>query len=221
MRINEILLQEQKLDEVPTLGQIASGVRGAVAGFQQGQQQRAVQQNTQAVAKAALQQWNNKLIQLQQAGIASTQWENHLADFVEKIMLRNYKITDLEDTRGVENAMRAVIDAGMDRRKLEPAFNTLVQQTLVARLDPTKTAYQSPAAQRTVGPGAKQAPGAQQQLNPSQAAQAAAQAMRAARINPQAAAQEIQKVAGGPLAVRTTNNTMVDALLQSLGIQVR
>jgi hypothetical protein len=136
-------------------------------------------------------------------------------------MLRNYKITDLEDPTGINNAMTSVIDAGIDRRKLEPAFTQLVQQSMVARLDPAKTAYQSPAAQKTVGPGVKQAPGAQQSLNPSQAAQAAAFAIRAAKINPQVASQEIQKAAGGPLAVRTTNNPMVDALLKSLGIQVQ
>jgi hypothetical protein len=76
MQINEIT-HPQQLNEVDIVGGIkkaVSGVQGAVAGFQQQQQQKNVQQNTQAVAKAALQQWNNKLIQLQQAGVPEPQW---------------------------------------------------------------------------------------------------------------------------------------------------
>jgi len=220
MQINEIT-HPQQLNEVDIVGGIkkaVSGVQGAVAGFQQQQQQKTVQQNTQAVSKAALQQWNNKLIQLQQAGVPDTQWKDHLQDFVERVMLRSYKLDDLADKQGVERAMQNVIAAGMDRRKLEPAFTALVQQSMASRVDPTKASYQSRSTQATT---TNQTAGTQQQLNPTQAAQAAADAIRAARINPQVASQEIQKAAGGPLAVRTTNNPMVDALLKSLGIQVQ
>lgn len=208
-----------RIDEV-TLGQIGSGIKGAVAGFQQNQRQRQVQQNTQAVSKAAQQQWNNKLVQLQQAGVPETQWENHLADFVERTMLRSYKIADLEDAAGVENAMKDVINAGIDQKKLSPAMNTLVQQALVARLDPAKSSYQSPAAQKTVGPGAKQPP-ATQQLNPTQAASAVSQIMRGANVNPSAVAQALQQVTGGPVAIPRTNSTIANALLKALGFDVK
>jgi hypothetical protein len=101
-----------------------------------------------------------------------------------------------------------------------------VQQTLVARLDPAKTSYQSPAAQKTVGPGAKRAPGAQtpapqQQLNPTQAASAVNQVLRGVPVNAAAVSQALQKITGGPVAVQPTNSTVVNALLNAMGIQVR
>ena len=234
MQIHEIT-HKQRLDEVDIIGGIkkaVSGVQGAVAGFQQNQQQRQVQQNTAALSKAALQQWNNKVIQLTQAAggqpVDPTEYENQLSDFVERIMLRSYKIADMEpqSQQRIEQAIGAVVQGRNDRRALAPAFEKLVQQATVARLDPAKTSYQSPAAQKTVGPGAKQAPGAQtpapqQQLNPTQAASAVNQVLRGAQVNASAVAQALQKVTGGPVAVQPTNSTVVNALLKTMGIQVQ
>jgi len=155
------------------------------------------------------------------------EYENNLSDFVERVMLKSYKIQDMDpqsQTR-IEQALGAVVQGRNDRRALAPAFEKLVQQAMVARLDPAKTSYQSPAAQKTVGPGAKQAPGAQtpapQQLNPTQAASAVNQVLRGAQVNAPAVAQALQKVTGGPVAVQPTNSTVVNALLKTMGIQVQ
>jgi hypothetical protein len=232
MQIHEIT-HKQRLDEVDIIGGIkkaVSGVQGAVAGFQQSQQQRQVQQNTAALAKAALQQWNNKVIQLTQAAggqpVDATEYENQLSDFVERVMLRSYKIADMEpqsQTR-IEQALGAVVQGRNDRRALGPAFEKLVQQATVARLDPAKTSYQSPAAQKTVGPGAKQAPGAKTPappLNPAQAASVVNTAIRKASIDPAKLATELETAAGGTVAAQRTNNTVANALLKASGIQVQ
>ena len=232
MQIHEIT-HKQRLDEVDIIGGIkkaVSGVQGAVAGFQQSQQQRQVQQNTAALAKAALQQWNNKVIQLTQAAggqpVDATEYENQLSDFVERVMLRSYKIADMEpqsQTR-IEQALGAVVQGRNDRRALGPAFEKLVQQATVARLDPAKTSYQSPAAQKTVGPGAKQAPGAKtpaSPLNPAQAALVVNTAIRKASIDPAKLATELETAAGGTVAAQRTNNTVANALLKASGIQVQ
>lgn len=232
MQIHEITYK-QRLDEVDIIGGIkkaVSGVQGAVAGFQQSQQQRQVQQNTSALAKAAQQQWNNKVIQLTQAAggqpVDVTEYENQLSDFVERVMLRSYKVADMdpESQTRIEQALGAVVRSRNDRRALGPAFEKLVQQATVARLDPAKTAYQSPAAQKTVGPGAKQAPGAKTPappLNPAQAASAVNTAIRKASIDPVKLATELETAAGGTVAAQRTNNTVANALLKASGIQVQ
>jgi hypothetical protein len=223
MQIHEIT-HKQRLDEVDIIG----GIKGAVAGFQQSQQQRQVQQNTAALAKAALQQWNNKVIQLTQAAggqpVDPTDYENNLNDFVERVMLRTYKIADLDDSSQtrVEQAIGAVVQGRNDRRALAPAFEKLVQQATVARLDPAKTSYQSPAAQKTVGPGAKQTPGAKNPIaNPAQAKAAVQNALGAAKItvgNRQGLATEIQ--AAGDVTVPRTPNLLANAALKELGFNI-
>lgn len=232
MQIHDIT-KKQQLDEVDIVGaakKAVAGVQGAVAGFQQSQQQRQIQQNTSALAKAAMQQWNNKVIQLTQAAggqpVDPTEYENQLSDFVERVMLKSYKIADMEpqSQQRIEQAIGAVVNGRNDRRALGPAFEKLVQQAMVSRLDPAKTSFQSPAAQKTVGPGAKQPPGAQapaQQLNPMMAAGAVGQILRGAQVNASAVAQALQQVTGGPISVQRTNNNVVNALLKSLGIQVQ
>jgi hypothetical protein len=181
-------------------------------------------------AKAALQQWNNKVIQLTQAAagqpVDATEYENQLGDFVERIMLRNYKIADMEpqSQQRIEQAIGDVVQNRNDRNSLASSFEKLAQQTVVARLDPAKTSFQSPAAQKTLGPGAKQAPGAAQQpvvLNAQQAQQAAAQALRNANVNVSQLATQLATQTGGPVTVPRTNNNVVNALLKAVGVQVQ
>jgi hypothetical protein len=144
MRINEILLQEQKLDEVPTLGQIASGIQGAVAGFQQGQQQRALGGQQSALAKTAYDQWNRKVMALTNAAggqpVDINDYENHLVDFVQKVVLNNRRIDDLDQSS--QTRINAVIDEIVknqsDRAGLQKAFQNLIVQASVARSDPAK-----------------------------------------------------------------------------------
>ena len=231
MQIRDIA-KPQNLDEIS----IPGAVKGAIAGFQQGRQQRAIQQNTQAAAQAALKQWTNKVIMLSQAAqgqpVDATDYENHLADFVERVMLRSYKIADMDpgSQQKLEAALGSVVQSRNNAQQLKTAFNNLVQQAMVARLDPAKTAYQSPAAQKTVGPGAKQTTGAKSPqaaqaapvaMSPAQANQAVQAIFRAARANPQAIAQNLQQVSGGPIEIVRTNNPIVNALLNSLGITVK
>jgi len=228
MQIHEIT-HKQRLDEADIVG----GIKGAIAGYQQSQQQRQVQQNTQALSKAAMQQWNNKVVQLTQAAggqpVDPDEYETQLSDFVERTMLRSYKIKDMEpqSQQRLEQAMGAVVQGRNDRKALGPAFEKLTQQALVARLDPAKTSYESPAAQKSLGPGVKKTPGAQnpeptqQQLNPTQAKSAVDQIMRKANVNATAVAQALQQTTGGPVALRRTDSTVANALLKSLGFDVR
>lgn len=199
-----------------------------VGNLQQKLQTRKVQQNTAMASKVALQQWNNKVIQLTQAAggqpVDPTEYENQLADFVERVMLRSYKIGDMDpqSQQRIEQAIGDVVQNRNDRNALSSAFEKLAQQTVVARLDSTKTAYQSPAAQKTLGPGAKQAPGQAQAapMNAQQATAAVGQALRNANVNVSQLAQQLQAQTG-PVSVNKTNNPVADALLRAAGLQVQ
>ena len=143
MQIYELTqAKQEQLDEIDIIG----GIKGAVSGFQQSQQQRQVQQNTAALSKSAQQQWNNKVIQLTQAAggqpVDPADYESNLRDFVERTMLRSYKIDSMEpQSQGrLDQAIKAVVQSRNDRRTLGPVFEKMVQQALVARLDPAKTA---------------------------------------------------------------------------------
>jgi len=197
-----------------------------VGNLQQKLQTRKVQQNTAMASKVALQQWNNKVIQLTQAAggqpVDPTEYENQLADFVERVMLRSYKIGDMDpqSQQRIEQAIGDVVQNRNDRNALSSAFEKLAQQTVVARLDSTKTAYQSPAAQKTLGPGAKQAPGQPAApMNAQQATNAVGLALRNANVNVSQLAKQLQAQTG-PVSVNKTNNPVVDALLRTAGIQV-
>lgn len=237
MKIRNIV-EQKKLDEIDL---VPSGIRRTVGGLrdrmaarqlkkQTSQATTAVAQNVRAASNAALQQWNNKVALLSQASggtVDPTEYENHLADFVERVMLRSYKLADLDpqSQQRVESAIGAVMQNKDDPRSLAAAFEKLVQQTMVARLDPEKTAFQSPAAQKTVGPGAKNAPGVAQPapsaaMTSAEAAKAVSSVLRASRVNQQVLAANVQKILG-PVEVQRTNNDTVNALLQSLGIQVK
>lgn len=206
-----------------------TNLAGMVGNLQQKLQTRKVQQNTSMAAKAALQQWNNKVIQLTQAAagqpVDATEYENQLADFVERVMLRSYKIADMEaqSQQRIEQAIGDVVQNRNDRAGLTSAFEKLAQQTVVARLDPAKTSFQSPAAQKTLGPGAKQPASAQQPvvLNAQQAQAAANQALRNANVNAQQLATQLATQAGGPVVIPRTNNNVVNALLSAIGVQVK
>jgi carbamate kinase len=160
MQIHEILT-EQRLDELPAaLGKlaqgaknVAAGVQGAAAGFQQSQQQRAFTGQQSALAKAAYDQWNRKVMALSNAAggqpVDPNDYKNHLADFVEKTILNNRKIQDLDaasQTR-INTAMGEIIKNQADRAGLQKSFQNLITQSAVSREDPAK-ASQAPNLQQ-------------------------------------------------------------------------
>jgi hypothetical protein len=151
MQIHEIT-HKQRLDEVDIIG----GIKGAVAGFQQSQQQRQVQQNTAALAKTALQQWNNKVIQLTQAAggqpVDEKEYKTYLTDFVQKVMLGNKSIDNLDAASKprIQKAIDDVVAGRNDRNKLSSTFNELVTQATVARTTPTKAQAQSGGIQAKI-----------------------------------------------------------------------
>ena len=255
MQIHEITQPDQtQLDEVvgglarmagqaiakspvgQAVGQVAGAAKQAYQQSTVGQtlqkagdveRQARVQSQTQAVSKAALQQWNNRVAQLTQASggqpIDPAEYKRNLSDFVERMMLRSYKIADLDSTSNarVDQALDTVVQARNDRRTLEPAFEKLAQQALASRLDTARTGTQSSAAQATVGTGAQQAPGAKQPappLNAPQAEAVVATALRKTGIDLTKLVPELEAAAGGTVKVPKTNNTMANAVLQAMRI---
>jgi myosin heavy subunit len=149
MRINEILLQEQALDEAPILGQIASGVRGAAAGFQQSRQQRSLDQQQKMIANIAYKQWNRKAMSLANAAqgqpVDATDYENHLVDFVEKVILTNRSIKELDlvSQQKLEGVIGNIVQNRSDRATVQRAFGDLVIQAAASRVDPAKQKQQT------------------------------------------------------------------------------
>lgn len=206
-----------RIDEI-SLGQIGAGIKGAVAGAQQSAQTRKVSQNTQALAQTALSQWGKKVIALTNAAggqpVSNDEYNDHLKDFVQKVMLNNRQIDQLDanSQSRIDAGIDAVMNNRNDRQKLPQAFNQLVTAASVARDDPSKTQYAASSAA---------ASGTAQQLNPTQAASAVKQIMRSANVNTQAVATALQQTTGGTVAVPRTNSTVANALLKALGFDVK
>lgn len=146
-----------RIDEI-SLGQLGAGIKGAISGakagtgatsgFNAAAQAKGVQQNTQAIANAAFQQWNNKALQLLQASggqpIDEKDYRNHLTDFVQKVMLGNKPIDALDATSKpqIQKAIDDVVASRNDRTKLTNTFKTLATQATVARVEPGKAQTQ-------------------------------------------------------------------------------
>lgn len=141
------------------LGQAVGQAAGAVKqGFQQSavgqtlqkagdvQQQAKLAGSIGQMSNLAYQQWNKKKLALLNAagGQPIENEEAHLADFVQKTLLNNRQITDLDppSQRKIEAAITNVMTAGNDRRKLQQAFTDLVTQSTAARQDPAKQTQQ-------------------------------------------------------------------------------
>jgi hypothetical protein len=196
MQIHEIT--QQRLDEVGLMTRL-----GAALGNQQAQ----VATSTAALSQAALKQWNNKVLQLQQANqgmpISDQEYDTNLVDFVDRVMLQG-RLDSLDQTSltRLTPAMDAVIKARNDPKLLPAAFEKMVAVVNVARQDPAK-------ASRTP------------QLAPQQTAATVQQVLKGANVNTQAVAAALQQAAGGTLTATKQPNPMVNSLLNALGVATK
>jgi hypothetical protein len=196
MQIHEIT--HQRLDEVGLMTRL-----GAALGNQQAQ----VATSTAALSQAALKQWNNKVLQLQQANqgmpISDQEYDTNLEDFVDRVMLQG-RLDSLDQTSltRLTPAMDAVIKARNDPKLLPAAFEKMVAVVNVARQDPAK-------ASRTP------------QLAPQQTAATVQQVLKGANVNTQAVAAALQQAAGGALTATKQANPMVNSLLNALGVATK
>jgi hypothetical protein len=196
MQIHEIT--QQRLDEVGLMTRL-----GAALGNQQAQ----VATSTAALSQAALKQWNNKVLQLQQANqgmpISDQEYDTNLEDFVDRVMLQG-RLDSLDQTSltRLTPAMDAVIKARNDPKLLPAAFEKMVAVVNVARQDPAK-------ASRTP------------QLAPQQTAATVQQVLKGANVNTQAVAAALQQAAGGTLTATKQPNPMVNSLLNALGVATK
>jgi hypothetical protein len=196
MQIYEIT--RQRLDEVGLMTRL-----GAVLGNQQAQ----VATSTAALSQAALKQWNNKVLQLQQANqgmpISDQEYDTNLEDFVDRVMLQGrFDSLDQTSLTRLTPAMDAVIKARNDPKLLPAAFEKMVAVVNVARQDPAK-------ASRTP------------QLAPQQTATTVQQVLKGANVNTQAVAAALQQAAGGQLTATKQPNPMVNSLLNALGVATK
>jgi hypothetical protein len=196
MQIHEIT--RQRLDEVGLMTRL-----GAALGNQQAQ----VATSTAALSQAALKQWNNKVLQLQQANqgmpISDQEYDTNLEDFVDRVMLQG-RLDSLDQTSltRLTPAMDAVIKARNDPKLLPAAFEKMVAVVNVARQDPAK-------ASRTP------------QFTPQQTAATVKQVLAGANVNTQAVAAALQQAAGGQLTATKQPNPMVNSLLNALGVATK
>ena len=196
MQIYEIT--RQRLDEVGLMTRL-----GAALGNQQAQ----VATSTAALSQAALKQWNNKVLQLQQANqgmpISDQEYDTNLEDFVDRVMLQG-RLDSLDQTSltRLTPAMDAVIKARNDPKLLPAAFEKMVAVVNVARQDPAKSAQTS-------------------QFTPQQTAATVKQVLAGANVNTQAVAAALQQAAGGQLTATKQPNPMVNSLLNALGVATK
>ena len=176
---------------------------------------------TRDLASQAQKQWAGREAQLQAAAgpgnpIDPTRYENTLADFVERVMLANRRITDLDDASEIEmeRAIGDIIAARGNARAMEEAWLRLTQQSLVAREDLAKSLGQRGASGRPISAGT--------QMSPQAAANVVARLMTNQRINPDNFKTALKNLMGEqPITITRTNNVFVNALLTQLGITVR
>ena len=193
MQIHEIT--QQRLDEVGLMTRL-----GAALGNQQAQ----VATNTAALSQAALKQWNNKVLQLQQANqgmpISDQEYDDRLEEFVDRVMLQGrFDSLDQTSMSRLAPAMDAVLKVRNDPKLLPAAFEKMVTAVNVARQDPAK-APQTP------------------QFSPQQMSATVQQVLRGANVNTQAVATALQQAAGGTLTATKQANPMVNSLLNALGV---
>jgi hypothetical protein len=196
MQIYEIT--RQRLDEVGLMTRL-----GAALGNQQAQ----VATSTAALSQAALKQWNNKVLQLQQANqgmpISDQEYDTNLEDFVDRVMLQG-RLDSLDQTSltRLTPAMDAVIKARNDPKLLPAAFEKMVAAVNVARQDPVKASQTS-------------------QFTPQQTAATVKQVLAGANVNTQAVAAALQQAAGGQLTATKQPNPMINSLLNALGVATK
>lgn len=180
---------------------------------------------TRDLASQAQKQWAGREAQLQAAAgpgkpIDPTRYEDTLADFVQRVMLANRRITDLDDASEIEieRAIGDIIAARGNAGAMEEAWLRLTQQSLVAREDLAKSLGQ----RGSTGGSASASASSGIQMSPQVAAQVVARLMTNQRINPDNFKTALKNLLGEqPITITRTNNVFVNALLTQLGITVR
>lgn len=180
---------------------------------------------TQMMSKAALNQWQGRVLQLLKAnqtaggsgmlgpnGVTDQEYVDNLEDFVEKVMLQK-PIESLDSNSGtrLNQMINSVMTVKNDPKKMQTAFQDLAAITTAARMDPSKTGAAPGAAQGSQQTGAK--PAVQ---NTVQGVKVALQG-----INTQTVAQNLVAANNGqPVAASKTNNDLVNRVLTTLGVQL-
>lgn len=135
---------------------VGQAVGGAKQAFQQstvGQTlQRAQDIQAQAklsgqqsmIAKTLYDQWNRKVMALTNAAggqpVNVNEYEDQLRDFIEKVVLNNRRILDLDQPSQdrIETSITDIMKNQSNRDGLQKAFQNLATQASVARADPAK-----------------------------------------------------------------------------------
>jgi hypothetical protein len=249
MQIHELTQSDQEqLDEVigglaRMAGQaiakspVGQAVGQAVGAAKQGFQQSAVGQTlqkagdverqakmsaqTQGLAKAALQQWNNKVLQLTQANkgqpVSDQEYFTQLQDFVNRVMLQGaFSRLDGTSAKRVKQAIAGVTGVRNNPTQLQDKMEQLVTTASASRQDPNAyygaprgSAAKAPTGAAQAGAAQQAAPLVQQFLNQSVSA-----------VQQQGFKTFLQQYAGTG-AVRSTGNATVDAFLKELGLRVQ
>lgn len=177
---------------------------------------------TQMLGKAALNQWQGRVLQLLKAnqtaggsgmldskGVKDQEYVDNLEDFVEKVLLQK-PIESLDNTSGTKlnQMINAVMAVKNDPKKMQTAFQDLVAITTAARMDPAKSGTAQQSAQQ---------PGGQQAVqNTVQGTKIALQG-----INTQTLAQNMVTANNGqPVVATKTNNDLVNRVLTAMGVQL-
>ena len=249
MQIHELTQPDQEqLDEVvgglarmagqaiaksPVGQAVGSAVGAAKQGFQQSaigqtlqkagdvEQQAKLGAQTQGLAKAALQQWNNKVLQLTQANkgqpVGDQEYFTQLQDFANRVMLQGgFARLDGTSAKRVKQAIADVTAVRNDPNQLQDKMAQLVTATAASRQDPNAyygaprgRAGQAPTGAAQAGAAQQAAPLVQQFLNQSVSA-----------AQQQGFKTFLQQYAGTG-GVRSTGNATVDAMLKQFGLRVQ
>ena len=147
MQIHE--LTQQRLDEQGILQGIksaASGVKGAVQGYQQAKQDRATQQGIQNVADRAVKAWTQYAKQLKAANPDPTRYaqlyKQALLAFVQKNMLAGQPVSDAINRQEITQLVDALTDQADNPTAITNLFPKLVQQAATSVTDVNTSAGQ-------------------------------------------------------------------------------
>jgi len=147
MQIHE--LTQQRLDEQGILQGIksaASGVKGAVQGFQQARQDRTVQQGVQNVADRAVRAWTQYAKQLKTANPDPVRYaelyKQALLAFVQKNLLKGQPIANAINQREITQLVDAMVAQADNPAAITGLFPKLVQQAATSQTDVTSGAGQ-------------------------------------------------------------------------------
>lgn len=172
----------------------------------------------QQLAKASLQNWNNRVYQMSQAQqrlgqpaqISDTEYKQSLKDYVERVLLQ-------KNIASLDPASQSSVNAAIDRvttnkdkpAQLEPFFQTLIYTTASARANPNQLPFGAP--QVTASP----------QMTTQQAQQAVQQFFAGGMsTSQQQAMSAFLQQYSGTNSVRSTGNPVTDAMLKQLGFRI-